>query len=178
MIKTEPTFNVKVENDDEQLELLQEIVIKNTHNQTSNVVQNQVDKLNAEKNQLVSDFLALKEDYDRVCEKLNKKEAECCELILLQTTIQTKLDVENAEVLRLQMEIHKMKEMKKMTSTKKAENDVYEVEQIIAHKKVNNELFFLIRWRNYGSEDDTWERKENLNCNKILRNYLKHNNVD
>lgn len=82
VIKREPNINVKVEENDEQLEILQEIAINNTQNQTSNVVQKQIEKMNTEKNQLLSDLLTLKEDYDRVCEKMNKKEDECCELII------------------------------------------------------------------------------------------------
>lgn len=57
--------------------------------------------------------------------------------------------------------------------TKQANNDVYEVEQLVSHKTRNGIKYFLIRWKGYDASFDTWEREENLNCQRLLKNYSK-----
>ncbi|KAI5693171.1 hypothetical protein M8J75_010166 [Diaphorina citri] len=57
-------------------------------------------------------------------------------------------------------------------ATKKPKNDVdenngeeeeYEVEKIIHHRKFSNgSVEYLIRWKGYGADDDTWEKEANL----------------
>jgi len=54
------------------------------------------------------------------------------------------------------------------------ENDptVFEVENILEKRNIYGYDEFLIRWKNYGPEDDTWEPRENLdNCIEILDNF-------
>jgi len=58
---------------------------------------------------------------------------------------------------------------------------LYEIEQLLGHhfesrrgggKGRKNRLEFLIRWRGYSSENDTWEPRENLlTCNEMIRDY-------
>jgi hypothetical protein len=48
----------------------------------------------------------------------------------------------------------------------------YEVESIIAHRKKGTSYQYLIRWKGYGSNDDTWEPASNLsNAEEILDEY-------
>jgi len=51
----------------------------------------------------------------------------------------------------------------------------YEVERIVDHRMVPNGAFhYLVKWRNWPKESNTWEPAENLtNCNEMLRNYHK-----
>lgn len=58
------------------------------------------------------------------------------------------------------------------SAEKKEEN--YEVEKLLDHKE---ERLFLVRWKGYGPEDDTWEAESNLHCPKMLRAYLKKNKI-
>lgn len=54
----------------------------------------------------------------------------------------------------------------------------YEVQQFLSHKMKNRKRFFLVRWKGYSSEHDSWESEENImNCPKILSEYLKVNNL-
>lgn len=156
---------MKVENEEEQLEILHEIAAERSQSgpKINDVAQSSIQKLNTEKNELLSDLLAVREDYERVCEKLNKKENECTEL---------KLTIDN-----LQAKLKDMSQNKKSETKKNTENGVYDVKSIISHKIVDGELHFLIRWKNYSPEDDTWERMSNLYCKNFLNNYMKLNNL-
>jgi transposase InsO family protein len=48
------------------------------------------------------------------------------------------------------------------TSDLKHEKCVYEVENIVGEKVENNELFYLVKWIGYSTEENTWERIGNL----------------
>lgn len=57
----------------------------------------------------------------------------------------------------------------KENQRKSAENDVYEVDNILEQKKQSGVWFYKIRWKNFGPEHDTWEKESNLNCHKLLK---------
>ncbi|PNH26219.1 hypothetical protein BJF96_g10464 [Verticillium dahliae] len=50
----------------------------------------------------------------------------------------------------------------------------YEVERIIDHRTKNNQDEYLIKWKNYGHEENTWEPIKNLNCPQLLRQFHQH----
>lgn len=50
-------------------------------------------------------------------------------------------------------------------------NDVYEVEKLINDRKVRGKRQFLVRWKGYAPDADTWEAEGNLNCPKKLKLY-------
>lgn len=173
VIKTEPNFEVKVENGEDQLQTLQEITIKNSERNYETSNHNILKKLNVEKTQLLSDVLALKEDYERVCTSLNKKNAECLELKKKLVAVDQKLEMQCDEIARLQMELKTTKDCV-----------TYDTPNIVGHKIILGVLNFLIRWEISGSEQSTsnmvysWERKENLNhCEQMLKTYMTHNNL-
>lgn len=56
---------------------------------------------------------------------------------------------------------------------KEKTSGVYEVEQLLGHKMEKSELVYLVRWKHYGPEDDTWESESNLSCPKILAEYKR-----
>jgi hypothetical protein len=47
----------------------------------------------------------------------------------------------------------------------------FEVERILDKRMVRRTVEYLLRWRGYESEDDTWEKKDNLTCNELIRDY-------
>lgn len=53
-----------------------------------------------------------------------------------------------------------------------AENE-YEVDKLIADERVGKTRYYLVRWKGYGREDDTWEKEQNLSCPTILEEYNK-----
>jgi hypothetical protein len=54
-----------------------------------------------------------------------------------------------------------------------------EVESIIAHRKRDTSYQYLIRWKGYGSNNDTWEPASNLsNTEEILEEYKTTHSLD
>ncbi|KAJ1916449.1 hypothetical protein IWQ60_008095 [Tieghemiomyces parasiticus] len=51
------------------------------------------------------------------------------------------------------------------------EEEEYEVESIIRHRKRAGVTQYLIKWKNFGDADNTWEDESNLNCTEILDKY-------
>jgi hypothetical protein len=63
-------------------------------------------------------------------------------------------------------------------------NPEYVVEEILEHKPINfshrskrDELFFKIKWENFGKEFDSWEPWANLRRVGLVHEYLKENNM-
>lgn len=93
-----------------------------------------------------------------------------------QVADEQKIEKQSVEIERLQTELK--------LSEKKNEQDLYELQKIVAHKIINGELNFLIRWENFdpvqstSSMAYTWERKSDLfYCEEVLKNYMAHNNL-
>lgn len=53
------------------------------------------------------------------------------------------------------------------------DNDVYEVEKLLADKIKRKKQYFLVRWKGFDERHDCWVSKENLCCPKILQKYLE-----
>ncbi|XP_056145395.1 M-phase phosphoprotein 8 [Lampris incognitus] len=54
------------------------------------------------------------------------------------------------------------------------EEDVYEVERIIDMRVEEGEMLYRVRWKNYCSDDDTWEPEAHLeDCREVLLAYKK-----
>ncbi|XP_064167803.1 M-phase phosphoprotein 8 isoform X1 [Anguilla rostrata] len=54
------------------------------------------------------------------------------------------------------------------------EEDVYEVESIIDMRTEMGEVLYRVRWKNYTSDDDTWEPEANLeDCREVLLAFRK-----
>ncbi|KAK4510072.1 Chitin deacetylase [Mucor velutinosus] len=54
-----------------------------------------------------------------------------------------------------------------------AEEEVFEVEEIQAHKfvKKNKEVLYFIKWLNYSPEDNTWEKEANVFATDLIEKY-------
>lgn len=57
-------------------------------------------------------------------------------------------------------------------------NEEYEVKSIFEHKIVRRRYLFLVHWKGYPKNESTWEPKENLNCDSVLKKYMKAHNLN
>lgn len=52
------------------------------------------------------------------------------------------------------------------------EDDIYEVEKIVDHRKHSGVIQYRVRWKGYTEDDDTWEDEDNLEgCAIALEEY-------
>lgn len=60
------------------------------------------------------------------------------------------------------------------------EDDVYEVESVVDHKKYKTGIKYRVRWKDYGEDDDTWEWAANLeeNCTELIQKYWVSKGMD
>lgn len=77
----------------------------------------------------------------------------------------------------LLMEVPKKTARKKNVPELIGNNDDadFEVEDILDHKFEMDDRYFLVRWKNFGPEDDTWEPESSLSCPDIVRKYVNNN---
>jgi histone-lysine N-methyltransferase SUV39H len=60
----------------------------------------------------------------------------------------------------------------KNLKTELSNKNVYEVEKVLGKKIDNNLVFYLIKWKNWNVEYNTWEPIENLtNCSELLKEF-------
>ena len=54
--------------------------------------------------------------------------------------------------------------------------DVYEVEKLLDTRITNNgQQEYLIKWKGYGAEENSWVPTENLDCPRLLRRFQSDN---
>ena len=47
----------------------------------------------------------------------------------------------------------------------------YEVEAILNHRRKQNGYEYLLKWRGYGAEENSWEKEIDMNCDNLLAEY-------
>lgn len=73
--------------------------------------------------------------------------------------------------------ISQKEEINKHDDQEKPEVGVYEVERLLDHKMQKNKRLFLVRWKGFDKEHDTWEPESNLNCPAVLHSYIMKNKI-
>ena len=48
------------------------------------------------------------------------------------------------------------------------QEEVFSVEKIVSKKVVSGKTQYLLKWRGYDSDENTWEPEENLDCQDLL----------
>jgi hypothetical protein len=57
-------------------------------------------------------------------------------------------------------------------SSKDFQQETYEIDRILGHKGEGDDRTYLIRWKGYGPEGDTWEPVSNIHTDEVIQDYL------
>ena len=51
------------------------------------------------------------------------------------------------------------------------EEEVFSVEKIVSKRVVGGKTQYLLKWKGYDSDENTWEPEENLDCEDLLEEF-------
>lgn len=151
-----------------------------------------------EKRTLVEQIVALKTENHVHLLAVKKSQSECNEFALAMKNL--KIQLADAEKIKKDDEktiadlkrenrllVARMKQhqtgllqfnenVKKNQSQPDTNDEEYEVEKIMDHRNVVGRQYH-IRWKGYDSSEDSWENEANLNCAKLLKEYIRLNGL-
>lgn len=52
--------------------------------------------------------------------------------------------------------------------------DEFIVAKILDKRVKNNKIEYLLKWKGYSDEHNTWEPKKNINCDDLLKEFEEH----
>lgn len=82
--------------------------------------------------------------------------------------LESKAETEAANTKNKENETAKLNKV-----VKSRQPDIYDVKEIVGHKKDKGKFLYLVRWDGYNSDDDSWVKEKDLKCPTILRKYKK-----
>ena len=63
---------------------------------------------------------------------------------------------------------------KKGTKRKQKEEEVYKVEKIVGKRVDKGRILYHLKWEGYSDSENTWEPKENLDCDDLITEFEKN----
>ena len=55
--------------------------------------------------------------------------------------------------------------------TTEEEEEEYEVEKVVDKRIHKGRVEYLLKWKGYSSDDNTWEAEDSLDCAELLQDY-------
>ena len=53
------------------------------------------------------------------------------------------------------------------------ESEAYEVEKVVDHRLAGGTIEFLLRWKGYDQQDDTWTPEADMSCHNLVEEYFQ-----
>lgn len=171
---------------DEKERIIKELVNMKADNQTLNLeIQRKVvdiDRLKQEKISQKSNFNAKISQLEAELSDLKKKISADSGLRANYDKTILNLNTEKRELLARLKQVHQSinedflhghNESANCNATAHGLDGEYEVEYIVKHRSKKGKPEYLVRWKGFSEEHDTWEKEKNLtNCSKVLNAYL------
>ena len=54
------------------------------------------------------------------------------------------------------------------------DEEIYEVEKVVGKRIHQGKVEYLLKWKGYSSNDNTWEPEDSLDCSELLQEYEKN----
>lgn len=143
-------------------------------------------QLNQEIEHLKSQSLNAQREFERV------KQENKSQLLNAQREIERIKQENKSHSINVQREINRLTTENKMllaqnkqlkqsgtenVRPKENAGNIYEVETLLKHRTINKKRSFFVRWKNYSSKHDSWVNESDLQCEKILNDYLKSKGI-
>ena len=58
------------------------------------------------------------------------------------------------------------------------EEEEYEVEKVVDKRIHKGKVEYLLKWKGYSSDENTWEAEESLECPELLQEYEKRRRLE
>lgn len=114
----------------------------------------------------------LKSEHQRAVFKLNKLNEKLAD----ELSAEKEKNIESEKIIQMlrKENAELMCEVNKnMKSDAEEKEEEYEVETIIDDKMQKRKKYYLVKWKDYGGDENEWVLKSNLHCKDLLDEYEK-----